>query len=548
MTALPVAVTVRGYFIASVLVLLVAGAVYLVRRYWPWRAPPEPAEARPEIDEPPAERHVRSPSDFLRLIVGVLLVLIGLLFAGGASNTLVGFERDLISAFDALPEVVARAVNLGSQGFASIVFTAILVVALWRRRYRLFVMLVAASLVAQLLLVALDHGIVQQFGDPELLRAIHRPDWVGTQAEIDSNWVASSVAVVILGSPWVSRAWRRAGWITVVLGLVFRAVAGGEVPTDLVLAFGCGFAGGAAVLLVFGAPNKRPRGPEVVDAMARAGVPLTRLARAGVDARSSTPYFGEAEDGRSLFIKVLGRDERSADLMFRIYRFLRVKNVGDRGPFTSLQRMVEHEALVALYSSDADILTPRLVVSASTGGDGFLLAYERVTGESLDRVEDDAITDEVLYSIWRAVEQMRTHRIAHRDLRLANVMLTPDGRPWLIDFGFAEIAATDQMLDNDVAELLSSTALKVGVQRAVDAAIAVVGKPAVASAAPRIQPLALSTATRKSLVARKPLCDELRTVRRRGERRRRRRAAGPAAREVAHGAHLRLARPSPSTC
>ena len=37
-----------------------------------------------------------------------------------------------------------------------------------------------------------------------------------------------------------------------------------------------------------------------------------------------------------------------------------------------------------------------------------------------------------------------------------------------------------------------------------------IGKPAVASAAPRIQPLALSTATRKSLTARKPLCDELR--------------------------------------
>ena len=239
---------------------------------------------------------------------------------------------------------------------------------------------------------------------------------------------------------------------------------------------------------------------------------------------------------------MLGRDERSADLMFRIYRFLRVKNVGDRGPFTSLQRMVEHEALVALYSSDADILTPRLVVSASTGGDGFLLAYERVAGESLDRVEDDAITDEVLYSIWRGVKQMRIRRIAHRDLRLANVLLAPDGRPWFIDFGFAEIAATDQMLDTDVAELLSSTALKVGAERAVDAAVAVLGKPAVASAAPRIQPLALSTATRKSLVARKPLCDELRTVRRRGERRRRRRAAGPAARQVAHGADLRLAR------
>jgi undecaprenyl-diphosphatase len=105
---------------------------------------------------------------------------------------------------------------------------------------------------------------------------------------------------------------------------------------------------------------------------------------------------------------------------------------------------------------------------------------------------------------------MRMRRIAHRDLRLANVLLAPDGRPWLIDFGFAEIAATDQMQDTDVAELLSSTALKVGVKRSVDAAISVIGKSAVASAAPRIQPLALSTATRKSLVARKPLCDDLR--------------------------------------
>ena len=510
MAALPIAVTVRGYIVASVLVLLIAGAVYLVRRYWPWRQAPTPPETLPEIDEPPAERHVRTPSDVLRLIVGVLLVLIGLLFAAGASNTLLGFERDLIGAFDTLPEVVARVINLIFQVIASILFSAILVVALWHRRYRLFVMLVATSLVAQLLLAVLDLGIVQQFGRPELLQALHRPDWVSGQPEIDSNWVASSVAVVLLGSPWVSRAWRRAGWTTVVLGVIFRAVAGGEVPTDLVLALGCGVVGGSAVLLIFGAPNKRPRGPAVVEAMARAGVPLARLARAGVDARSSTPYFGETEDGGELFIKVLGRDERSADLMFRVYRFLRLKDVGDRGPFTSLQRMVEHEALVALYANDAGILTPRLVMTTNVGDEGFLLAYDRAAGDSLDRIDDAAISDEVLASIWRGVAQLRARRIAHRDLRLANVMLAPDGRPWLIDFGFAEIAATDQMLDTDVAELLSSTALKVGAQRAVDAAVAVLGPAAVASAAPRIQPLALSTATRKSLVAHKPLCDDLR--------------------------------------
>ena len=510
MLVLPVAVTVRGYIVGSVLVLAIAGAVYLVRRFWPWRHAPVLPETRPEIDEPPADRHVRTPSDVLRLIVGVLLVLLGLLFATGASNTLVGFERDLINAFDALPGGAERAVYAVFQFVAALIFPAILFVALWRRRYRLFVMLVATSLVAQLLLAALDQGIVQQLSHPELLLALQRPDWVSPNPEIDSNWVASSVAVVLLGSPWVSRAWRRAGWISVVLGVIFSAVAGGDAPPDLVLALGAGFVSGSAVLLAFGAPNKRPRGPAVVEAMARADAPLVRLARAGVDARSSTPYFADTEDGGQLFIKVLGRDERSADLMFRIYRFLRLKNVGDRGPFTSLQRMVEHEALVALYSSDKGILTPRLVVTTNVGDEGFLLAYERTAGDSLDRVDDEAITDDVLLGIWQSVALMRRRRVAHRDLRLANVLLAPDGQPWLIDFGFAEIAATNPMLDTDVAELLSSTALKVGVARAVDAAIAVIGKAAVASAAPRIQPLALSTATRKSLTARKPLCDELR--------------------------------------
>ena len=39
-----------------------------------------------------------------------------------------------------------------------------------------------------------------------------------------------------------------------------------------------------------------------------------------MDARGSTPYFGVGADGAKLFVKALGHDERSADLLFRIYR------------------------------------------------------------------------------------------------------------------------------------------------------------------------------------------------------------------------------------
>jgi undecaprenyl-diphosphatase len=80
----------------------------------------------------------------------------------------------------------------------------------------------------------------------------------------------------------------------------------------------------------------------------------------------------------------------------------------------------------------------------------------------------------------------------------------------MIDFGSGEMAATDLMLDMDVAELLASTAIKVGPRRAVDPAVDVLGRGPVASAAPHLHPPALTRATSTSLASRKPLVRELR--------------------------------------
>jgi glycosyltransferase 2 family protein len=142
-----------------------------------------------------------------------------------------------------------------------------------------------------------------------------------------------------------------------------------------------------------------------------------------------------------------------------------------------------------------------------------VLAYDAIDGRSLDGVADGAITDDVLKGIWEQVAELRRQRIAHRDLRLANVFLGPDGRAWLIDFGFAELAASDAMLDEDAAELLCSTYTRVGAKRAVAAAVGVVGPDAVEAALRYVQPAALSTATRKAVDALpgkgKPLQDEV---------------------------------------
>ncbi len=81
--------------------------------------------------------------------------------------------------------------------------------------------------------------------------------------------------------------------------------------------------------------------------------------------------------------------------------------------------------------------------------------------------------------------------IAHRSLRAANVMVDDSDRPWIVDFSFSEVAASDRQLALDRAELLASLALLVGPERATSSA-AVIGDGQLASAVPLLQPLALS--------------------------------------------------------
>ncbi len=138
-----------------------------------------------------------------------------------------------------------------------------------------------------------------------------------------------------------------------------------------------------------------------------------------------------------------------------------------------------------------------------------LLAYETVEGASLDRVPEPW-SDELLRGIWEQVALLRRERIAHRDLRRANLFVDTDGTPWVIDFGFSELAVDDDRLAQDVAQLLAALAIVIGPERAVDSAIGVIGKEAVGTALPFLQPPAFAGATRKALHEQKGLLDKLR--------------------------------------
>jgi undecaprenyl-diphosphatase len=118
----------------------------------------------------------------------------------------------------------------------------------------------------------------------------------------------------------------------------------------------------------------------------------------------------------------------------------------------------------------------------------------------------------VLDAIWGQIETLRYFRIAHRDLRLANLFLGADGVVALIDFGFSELAASDLLLRTDIAELLASLSVAVGQDRALAAAVRALGPEPIADAADRLKPGALSGATRTAYKQRPGDLEKLRAA------------------------------------
>ena len=108
-------------------------------------------------------------------------------------------------------------------------------------------------------------------------------------------------------------------------------------------------------------------------------------------------------------------------------------HLGDERPFSSLRRAVEHEAFVSLAARDLGVQTPRLRAVATVEPGAIALAYDSVDGRSLDRVPPEQLTDDVLAGVWAQMAVLRRHRIAHRDLRLANLFLGADGTGLLRD-------------------------------------------------------------------------------------------------------------------
>ncbi len=192
--------------------------------------------------------------------------------------------------------------------------------------------------------------------------------------------------MIVAASPWMSRPWRRAAWLALVLVVVVRILTGTVLPMEAVLAIAAGVTVGAAVLVAFGVPDRRIGAGEIAETLRSAGLPVESVRAADVVAKGSRPFAAAAANGRRWFVKALGSDQRDADLLYRAYRAVRLRNVGDTRPAATLFQAVEHQALVGVMAERAGVLVPGVDRVVKAGGDTALLVLDWVDGSSLEQL------------------------------------------------------------------------------------------------------------------------------------------------------------------
>jgi len=105
-----------------------------------------------------------------------------------------------------------------------------------------------------------------------------------------------------------------------VLGRIVLAT-----PAEIFLVVAIGATVGVAVLLAFGRPNRRPALAAVTEALSSSALTPITLEPYALGVRGARWYVATIAEGGRILVKVLSPDERSVDLLYRTYRYLRLK-------------------------------------------------------------------------------------------------------------------------------------------------------------------------------------------------------------------------------
>jgi uncharacterized membrane protein YbhN (UPF0104 family)/tRNA A-37 threonylcarbamoyl transferase component Bud32 len=463
----------------------------------------------PLVEEPSLPARIRRPADAIRFLlsVGIIALILGL--AHVARQTTSGLASDITHGTEQAPHMLLTLAGLASGIGVLAVPVAFGVDRLIHRDGLRVAIGVLAAVVALGVSLTVDSWVTAA-GMRDLawyLTWRRHGGWFPGPAHIDITPVIAYFTAVRLGG---RTRWQLVTWLVIGLDAVAALAAGAITPLAIVTTYLIGRAIGYGTLYAAGSPNTRPAGRAVMSALRRVGLDPVRATRTSGDHDDARAYGATLADGRTIHVTVLDRDQQTADLIYRLWRRVRLRGGTPRRTIRSLRRSLEQESLMAYATAAAGAATPRLLATSEVGSEAALLAYEHVRGRTLAELPADELTDELLVAVWTLLGTLQRHRLAHRRLVADSVLVDPAGRPYLIDLRTGETAAGDLALRIDLAQLLTDLALRVGTERAVSTAASVLGPEALAAAVPLLQKVVLSRSTRTALRKDKRLLSAIR--------------------------------------
>jgi uncharacterized protein (TIRG00374 family) len=308
--------------------------------------------------------------------------------------------------------------------------------------------------------------------------------------------LAVATAVVVMASPHMSRPLRFIGRWIVTLGAVAGIAVGVTLPIGMLAGVLIGLGSAALLHLILGSPAGRLTLDQISNALADLGVEATDIRHAPLEPSGVALALATASDGRSLLVKVYGRDAWDGQLLTSLWASLSRR--GERLSLGGRLRQVEHEAYLTLLAERAGVpVLPLVAAGMATQRDALLVT--EISGVSLHDADPAAVGVEVLEGAWRAVDQLHGLGVAHGQLDTDRIVIRTDGTAAIGDLGDAHAGANDGAILADLAQLLVATALVVGPDRAVAAGVDVLGKDAFIDVLPFLQPAVLDRDTRRQV-------------------------------------------------
>jgi uncharacterized membrane protein YbhN (UPF0104 family) len=446
----------------------------------------------PLVDAPPP-RDVRRAADLSRLLVSLAVLLAAVLVAVVSRGFARRAQQGLLSAAAALPPGLRDGLVGTVQAVALAAPAAALVVVAVRRRVDAALRVLPAAALGAATAWALTHLAFAR-GRPGLWPEVLD----GRDGLVRAGWpsavyLAAYAAAVVAAGPWLARPWKRALWALTAVCALVSAVAGALVPLEALAALAAGGAAGSAVLLMAGGPPDRPPARAVADALVACGIPLAALRELPADEQlpgEGILYGAETTEGAPLTVRAVAAEDQGRDLFHRLARRTLLRHPDDPGTQTPLSA-VEHELLMLVFAARTGARVDEPVIACPVDAQGALLVTAGQDARRLSELPAGDLTDELLGEVWRSVARLQEHRLGHRALRTEHVLVDAGGKPRLTAFARARLDASPQVLGSDIAELLATTAVRVGPHRATACALAGLGPERLAGALPYLQPLAL---------------------------------------------------------